>query len=468
MAKVFFNASNTTYTQNLAEFACGLKYDVLPEKVIEKAKIMTMHTIGASIAASADELGKAAIRVAGRCNGEGGSASCWIDNRKMSMTSAAFVNGTVSDILDWEDCAYTGHPSAGVIPVGVAVAEEKHITGKEYIEAVVTGFEVYSRIAMAVQPEPGFDHSQGWGLCSWQIYAAAATAAKILGLDKKKTNQTYGMAAIYSTITTNLFQATMSNAYHYQHGFAAQNGLLAALCAEEGIDNLENAFDIPYAYAEHLTKQISPEWYNCDLGKRWFILEILIKHWPANMWVQTPLEVVFDLVKKYQLTPEQIDEIIIDPPTQYRMNTGGDGFTSLMEAQFSIPYLIAVSMYDPEPSHKWFSRENFTNPKILEFAHKVKAGPSEQHTLTGCFDLYQAGDFPEKTITIRTADGNIYQKTQKIHKGHPNDMFTWEEISKLFLQQVTPVLGEKKAHSLLDFFTNLEYQSDMAVLGKLL
>ena len=469
MAKTFFDAEGTAYTQNLAEFACGLRYDELSTKVIEKAKIMTLHTIGASIAASADELSASAVRVAKSLNGcGGGDASLWVGGGKLSVANAVFANGTIADILDWEDCAYTGHPSAGVIPVAMALAEAEKLDGKAYLEGVVAAFEVYSRIAMAVQPEQGFDHSRGWGLVSWQIFASAAAAAKLLGLDGKKTNQTYGLAAIYSTIASNLMQATMSNAYHYQHGLAAKDGVLAALCAREGIDNLENAFDIPYAYGEHLTTKVDHSWFNRELGTHWYILDILIKHWPANMWLQTPLEIVSELREAHGFKAEDIEEIIIDPPTQYRMHDGGDGFSSLMEAQFSTPYLIAVSLLDPEPGHHWFTREKFTDPRVLELAHRVKSGPSPQDTLMGNFELYQAGDYPQKTVTIRTKSGAVYEKTQKIHKGHPDDMFTWEEISGLFLRQVSPVLGEEKARGLLAFFSDLENVKDMSAFGGLL
>ena len=73
--------------------------------------------------------------------------------------------------LDWEDCSWTGHPAAGVIPCAWLAAEEKHKSGKELITAIVAGYEVYQRIAMAVQPSDERWKTKGWGLTSWQIFA---------------------------------------------------------------------------------------------------------------------------------------------------------------------------------------------------------------------------------------------------------------------------------------------------------
>ena len=45
-------------------------------------------------------------------------------NGKMAAVNAALALGTMSDALDWEDCSWTGHPAAGVIPCAWLAAEE--------------------------------------------------------------------------------------------------------------------------------------------------------------------------------------------------------------------------------------------------------------------------------------------------------------------------------------------------------
>lgn len=157
----YFKNNGTNYTQVLAEYAANLTYDKIPAEVIERAKLMTLHTLGVSLAAKMDELAQNAVKIGSELNnGVGGSATVWTTGEKLSPANAVFVNGTISDILDWEDCSWTGHPSASAVPVSIAVAEDQHSTGKEYLAALIACFEVCMRVSMAVQPGPDFDHNQ--------------------------------------------------------------------------------------------------------------------------------------------------------------------------------------------------------------------------------------------------------------------------------------------------------------------
>jgi 2-methylcitrate dehydratase PrpD len=275
------------------------------------------------------------------------------------------------------------------------------------------------------------------------------------------------MACLYTVIASNLYQATMSNAYHYIHGLAAKNGVLAALAADMGIDNNCGGLDIPYAYGEQLTKEVKREWVVKDLDQ-FLLMKILIKHWPANMWVQTPVEIVHDMAVRDKIKADYIEEIIVDPPTQARMHCYPDGFSSIMEAQFSMPYVIAAILLDPNPGSQWYTREKMKDQKLLNLAAKVKSGSSKEHTLKESFDMYIAGTFPEKTVTIKTKGGKTYVHTQAIHKGHPDCMLTREEFCDLFRRNAMQALSKEKAEAIVEYVLNIENQKDLSNFGELL
>lgn len=469
MGKKYFDADDTEYTRKLAEYAVGVCYEDIPEEVLERARMLTLHTIGTALAARPVSLSASAVKVAEAANGgKGGEASVWLGGGKLSMAEAAFANGTLSDMLDWEDCAWAGHPSAGVVPAAMAVSEGLHKSGKEYLEAVVAGYEVYQRVSMAVQPAADFDHNQGWALGNWQIFAASTPAGKLLGLDGGQMNQAMGMSVLYAAMPTNLQQATMSNAYHYQYGIAAQNGILAAMCAKQGIESLNDCFDIPYAYCEQLTKEVDRSWLNRNLGETYYMMDVLVKHWPANMWVNTPVEMVDLMAKEYGIDYRNIEEIVVNPPTQYRMHYEKDGFDTLMAAQFSIPYVIAASLIDPQPGPNWYTGEMFRNPELLELAGKVKAGPDKEDTLLGAFHIFQEGSHPEKTVTITMKDGTVYKKTQRTHKGHPLDMMSREEFCDRFRRQASFALDQEQTERIIDFVLNLDTVEDMSLFHELI
>ena len=179
----------TNYTQTLAEFTANLKYEDIPPEVLERAKHMAIQTIGVSLGANGLPMAEKALDIGKSCGTGEPEATLWIDGSKVSMTSAVFCNSTLADMLDWEDCSWTGHPAAGVIPCAWLAAEEKHKSGKDLITAIVAGYEVYQRIAMAVQPSDERWKTKGWGLTSWQIFGCILPVAKLYGFDARKVNQ---------------------------------------------------------------------------------------------------------------------------------------------------------------------------------------------------------------------------------------------------------------------------------------
>lgn len=174
------------YTRTLSEYAVKLRYEDLPKEVIEQAKLLTLHVLGVSLAGCRVTQGNEAIALSKDMGGEKKESTILGDGNKVSCVQAAFANSTLADVLDWEDCSWTGHPSAGAIPAALAVGERVKASGKDYITSLVAGYEVYQRIAMAVQPTPEFYSKCGWGLTSWQIFAAAIPAAKLMKLDENK------------------------------------------------------------------------------------------------------------------------------------------------------------------------------------------------------------------------------------------------------------------------------------------
>ena len=198
----------TNYTKTLAGYFVNLRYEDIPAEVLERAKL------GVSLAASKIKMAGDAAMIAENMNGgQGGDATIWYNGKKVTPALASFANSVACDILDWEDCAWTGHPLCGAVPAGIAFAEAGKKSGKDYLAALVAGLEGYNRIAMAVQPLPDFDHMKGWAICSWQIFASNITAGKLLGLDETQTNKSVSLAGSLAKNGSNISQATMSDGY---------------------------------------------------------------------------------------------------------------------------------------------------------------------------------------------------------------------------------------------------------------
>jgi 2-methylcitrate dehydratase PrpD len=469
-----FNAHDlpvtTNYTEELSAWAAALRFADIPAEVRERAKIIILHTLGSALASTPLPQAQIAENLAQRLGGGvGAPATSWFSGKPLSPAAAAYVNGTLSDLLDWEDCSYTGHPSAALVPAILALAEELPRDGESFLTAFVVGYEVYQRIALSVgNPHINKISEKGYanGLPNWPIFASAAAAAKYYGFDADHFNQTLGMAITYHKHLTNLSHVTMSDAYHLESGFCAQTGIQAAQAVQEGITNLKDGFDIPYAYLEHFNQEITPEWLTRDLGKRWLILELLLKHWPSNMWIQTSIEIASDLVRENAINPDDIAQIIVDPSQHGRTHHRPEGYSSITDAEFSIPYCVAISILEAKPGPNWYSEANFNNPKLLDLAGKVSF--TDKNPGGRVFSLFyesEGKDFPPRTVTITLQDGKVFERTQSLHKGHPADMYSWTELEEEFLHQSSFALAKNQGVALFKFVRELEQNRDTSTIG---
>lgn len=455
------------YTQILADYLSDLRYEDIPKEVIERAKLLTMHVVGAAMAAKPTKMGKNVTTLV-KAQMDGGEETATIigDGTKVSMMGAAFANGTLSDILDWEDCSWTGHPSAGAVPSGLAFAEGRKKSGKEYLTALVGGYDVYQRIAMAVNTSIDMCEKR-WGLTSWQIFAAAMPVAKMMNFDKDTMNKAIGMAATLTPIAISVTHDSRSDAYHYHHGFVARDGIAGNLVVEKGIATLRDALTEGDGYAATVSDQEDLSWYDRDLGKQYLIMETLFKHWPANMWIQVPIELLDKIVRAHNVKADEIKQIRVSPFVAERMNFHEDGFESLVEAQFSIPYCMAMYlMY--EPGAIWAEENNLRSKEMLEIASKVYADPKEEYLTSDGFYLFQAGSFPEYTVTVEMNDGATYTESMRYSKGHPKNAMTWDECEEVFRRSSSACLTSEEQDLAIAFFKDLENVDDMSKISQYL
>lgn len=449
-------------TKQLSRYIAEIRYEDIPPLVIERAKLLLLHTVGVSLAALDLQQGKDALAVAKEFSaGGGGTATLWGDGAKVSHEAAALLGGSLGDMLDWEDCSWTGHPSAGVIPAAVTAAEVYHRSGKELLTAIVAGYEVYQRIGVAA----------GGNINGINIFAALVPTVKLMGLNARQINQALGLAAACSAIPVNVHESTMSDALNYLYGFKTEGAVAIARTAQLGIDNMEDAFDDSTAYLDHL-RDPAPELFTKDLGTDYLLMDIMVKHWPANMYVQTYAELAVKLRRKYELDPDLIESITLRPAVEFRYYKSETGYESLTQAQFSIPYVVAAAFYHPEAGSVWYWPETMKDPRIVSLMNRVEADgfcdESGRRPLRGFPHLKQLikGFHPEKTMTVRLKNGREYSESLFTQPGHPSRMFTREEFQQDFRRETVAVLSEDETETIIRLAAKAEDLPDAAVLAE--
>jgi 2-methylcitrate dehydratase PrpD len=150
---------------------------------------------------------------------------------KVPARAAALANGTISHALDYDDThfAHVGHPSVVVWPAALALAESNDQSSRAALEAFVIGAEASIRIGIVLgRPhyERGFHQTATAG-----AFGATIAAARLLGLSRAATRQALSLV---STRASGLKSQFGSMGKPFNAGFAAANGVEAALLAQRG------------------------------------------------------------------------------------------------------------------------------------------------------------------------------------------------------------------------------------------
>jgi 2-methylcitrate dehydratase PrpD len=244
------------YTENLAERIVRVRYRDLPENTVKMAKQCVLDWLGNSVrgwsqknmAIMSEVLGGAGDGPATMFNGQ--------KNAGNSVYYAAMLNAAASHSLDFDDLhnASIIHLGCVVVPPAWALAQSKNLSGRDFLAAVVAGYEAGARIGECVNPESyHFWHTTA--TCG--VFAAAAAAGSLLKLNREQMVECLGTAGTQSAgLWEFLIDGAMSKTLHI--GKAVFGGLLAAELTQKGFTGAKKILEGEKGFC--LAMLPSPHW----------------------------------------------------------------------------------------------------------------------------------------------------------------------------------------------------------------
>jgi 2-methylcitrate dehydratase PrpD len=398
-----------TIAQTLAQRIIATNYDQLTPKSIAYAKIGLLDTIAVGIAGATEHASWIARKVNG---GETGSALVWGTSQRTQARDAAFLNGIAANVLDYDDCTDNlgGHPSSPILPALIALAEERHASGRELLTAYVVGFETETNLGRGVN----FHHyEKGWHpTATLGVFGAAAACARLLKLDEEQATRALSLSAsLAAGVKANL--GSMAKPLHV--GQTSRNGLLAAQLAAEGFTANADALEHHHGFFEvfngpgtYDTERILQKW-----GTPWDIEMpgIAIKQYPCCLSIQSAIDLMLDMVKTHDVRPDGVSRIDVSIAARRLDHTNRPQPRSALDSKLSIQYVIARALTDREVSLPHFEGDAFRDPSVKRVAALVQAKPLESSTLA------QLGDFGA-LIRITLKDGRSYEGSIERPIGH--------------------------------------------------
>jgi 2-methylcitrate dehydratase PrpD len=444
----------TNYLDRLAAFVHGVRLDALPASTVAAAKLVLLDTIGAIVAGSALPENARLARIAAQRAPHG---ACGLLGHALKSDSllATFTNATAGVALEMDEGNRFGggHPAIHVIPGALALAEEMSAGGGHFLEAVIAGYEVGSRLGGATVARPNV-HSHG----TWGTISTAAAAAHLLELPAGEIRHVINLSASMSPAnswTPALEGATIRNAYPGRSGL---EGLLAVDLHRAGFTALEDApSDV---YGTILADSFDPAEAVRGLGESFRIEENYFKLHACCRMNHPALDAIMALRSQHRLTGADVAAVhVTSVPFGLRMTETAPA--TMLGAKFSIPHAVAAALVLGRTDTGAFDERALADPRVRDMAKRVEIAADGEMTL-------KRADYPTAQVRITLHDGRVLSRSSGVVRGDAANPVSPDEVMAKFFSLAAEPLGEQRAREVVDAVEAVDALKDVRDLSALL
>ena len=436
-------------TEALAEYGRALRFEDVTPEACEVAKHCVLDFLGCALAGSSEELCE--ILVGEVAASEASPQATLIGrNDRASARTAALVNGAAGHALDYDDTASAmgGHPSVPVLPALLAAAERVVASGRDFLAALVAGYEVQARIGRLLgggHYAAGFHNTGTVG-----AFGAAAACAHLYGLDARGWRHALGLAGTQAAGLKSGF-GTMAKPLHA--GAAASAGYLAATLARGGFTANPSILEVAQGFhATHAGDMPTLEALARDDG-RFHVCDTLFKYHAACYLTHSTIETIGGFRREHGLDAEKVEaiEVRVHPGLFAVCNIQEP--TTGLEGKFSLRVTAALAALGRDTeAPETFSDDTMRDAAVVALRDRVEvvgdeSTPSATHA----------------HVVVRTATGELSASSDS---GTPERDLSRQgrRLAAKFRRLAPPVLGASRSESLVDDVTHLESLDSVATL----
>ena len=361
-------------TRALADFAVETQFEHLPAALVQEAKYILLDHIGCAIAGAQVAKGRIAVEFA---EATGGKAEATIigSGCKVPAASAAFANGELMNALDWDAIPHT---VPCVLAGTLAMAERQRASGPDLIAAVAVGYEIASRMA-EVLPGDLTLVPHGYGSA---IFGAVAGAGRLLQLDREMMASAFGIGGFAAPVPAmTRFEGTdppIPMTKYISIGSLAQTAVTSAQLAGLGYKGDTAILDGPEGFWRLFggdAARWNPEKLISNLGETWRAPQPWYKRQPCEVLIGVAASRLSDIIARNDLSPREIERIHFAslPVLANRCHTTTRLATHI-DAQFSVPYALAVTAHGIAPGAAWQQGATMDDPGIAGLMELIEVG----------------------------------------------------------------------------------------------
>jgi 2-methylcitrate dehydratase PrpD len=416
------SVTGTATTRELASFLSGVRFEDLPDGVVERTKELFLDWAASVLAGKNARPVRILERFAETMGPAEGPSEVLVSRRHTSPLFAALVNGAASHVVEQDDLHNESvfHPGTVVFPAALAVAQQTGASGRDLIAASVVGYETGVRVGGYL----GRSHYRVFHTTGTAgTLAAAAAASCLLGADENVMLHALGSAGTQAAgLWEFLRDAADSKQLHTAK--AASDGLLAAYLARDGFTGATRILEGEQGMAAGMSSDAEPGKLVEGLGKRWAVPETSFKFHASCRHTHPAADALLEAVEGHGLTADQIAGVrarvhgaaidVLGPVSDPR---------TIHQSKFSMGFVLALIAKRRSAGIDDFTEEALEDPELREFNERVEM----------VLDPEVDAAYPRRWIglvEVETTGGERITSRVDVPKGDPGNTLSREELEE--------------------------------------
>ena len=414
------STDTTSSTRTLCEFLSAIRFEQIPAPVIARTEELFLDWFASALAGKDARPTRVMEKFAETMGPRDGDSEILVSRKKTSPLFAALINGAASHFVEQDDLHNSSvlHPGTVVFPAVLAAAQSTRASGREFLAAVVAGYECGVRVGEFL----GRSHYKVFHTTGTAgKLAAAAGVAHLLKLDAERMQHCLGSAG---TMAAGLweFLRDAADSKQLHTAKAAADGLMAAYIARDGFTGARKIFEGKQGMAAGISSDADARWLTDGLGTRWATAETSFKFHASCRHTHPSADALLALMQQHKLKADDIASVIahvhqgaldvLGPVTDPQ---------TIHQSKFSMGFVLALVANLKRASLADFTDEALRDNKLRTFHDKVAM------TLDPVVD--QA--YPKRWfghVSVKTRDGREFDQRIESPKGDPDNVLSRAEL----------------------------------------
>ncbi len=347
-------------TKALASYVVDNRFSDIPDDVRHEARRALVNYVGCAIGGSRHDAVDIAMRALGPYSGPP-TASILGRVEQLDPLHASLMNGISSHVFDYDDTTPKNysHTTSPVASALFAHASAHPVSGRDFLEAFVLGFEAASRVGNTVYPA---HYDVGWHITGTiGVVGAAAAIGKLLRLPLEQMVWAIGLGATQSAGLREMF-GSMAKSFH--PGRSAQNGYAAALLAQAGFTAGEHGIEGPRGFAAVTAARSDLTKITARLGADFDLRANTYKPYPCGIVNHPTIEGSIEIHRRHHPDPNaivavrlRVAPLVLDLCNQQNITKG-------LQGKFSVYHGAAVGLVRGKAGNQEYTDEAVNDPRV--------------------------------------------------------------------------------------------------------